>query len=325
MTEGGADLGTRGTGPVLASRPDAPGALFAEAALCHALDSLEAAGVEAAVIKGIPLARRLYGTVDGRGVPGDADLLVRRADATAAIDALLSAGYTSPYLPAPEKWLRGVWKVVLRRRMEAGLVATVELHWAPFSPRTFPLAEDIVWRHIEGGRLPARAVRVPDRALTLVLLACHLCQSGLVAGRLLDDFAACWNAWSGDVDPATLGALVSEARAVAAFSYALGVARRRRLLSVPAAEIASIPASVMGCFLPTGRESRGVASGPDYRGQAAALLLTAPSRLPVEILRHLVPSRMAMAVATERPVPGVDGYLSAMWARLRRIFADILG
>ncbi|RMG17030.1 MAG: hypothetical protein D6731_04875, partial [Planctomycetota bacterium] len=63
-------------------------------AACAALDR---AGVAALVLKGPVLAARLYG--GGLRPYGDLDLLVRPADALAALDALRALGYRAPELP----------------------------------------------------------------------------------------------------------------------------------------------------------------------------------------------------------------------------------
>ncbi len=306
---------------LLDSRPDAPGALLAEAALSHALGALRTGDVPCAVIKGIPLARRLYGQVDARGVPVDADLLVRHCDVPAAVDALIDEGYSSPYLPLPLPRLNGVWKVVLRRVVAADVVGTVELHWAPFSPRTFPLPEDLVWRHLEPFETATLRTLVPDRELTLVLLACHFAQSGLAEPRLLRDLATAWNGWGSEIDLATLLGLVDRAKATAALDYAFCVAEHRGLLSVRPPQLGTPQARWASHLMPEGRVHR---SSPDYPGQVAALALCHPTRLPVEVGRFVFPSRAWTAVACERPLPSPAAHAVESAKRLGRIVRGLL-
>ncbi len=321
---------------------DTPGALLAEAVLSEAARALDGAGVGFAAIKGVALARRLYGPVDSRGVPFDTDLLVRHAEAADAIEVLGGIGYSSPYLPAPPSLLKGVWKVALRKQLDAGAVATIELHWAPFSPVTFPLEESVVWHHIEPFAMPTLTVPVPDRELTLVLLACHIAQSGLSSSRLLGDFGRAWELWAEELDHLVLASLISGARARAVFAYAcLAVSTSTRSGKGPASdgsensvgpsassgakctvELPSAPARLAARLWPDGRVGK---SGVDYRGQLAALLLCSPSRLPLELARALVPSPAHVAVATDTPVPGVDRYVREVASRFRRIASDLVG
>jgi len=333
---------------------DTPGALLAEAVLSEAARALDGAGVGFAAIKGVALARRLYGPVDSRGVPFDTDLLVRHAEAADAIEVLGGIGYSSPYLPAPPSLLKGVWKVALRKQLDAGAVATIELHWAPFSPVTFPLEESVVWHHIEPFAMPTLTVPVPDRELTLVLLACHIAQSGLSSSRLLGDFGRAWELWAEELDHLVLASLISGARARAVFAYAcLAVSTSTRSGKGPASdgsensvgpsasdgsensvgpsassgakctvELPSVAARLAARLWPDGRVGK---SGVDYRGQLAALLLCSPSRLPSELARALVPSPAHVAVATDTPIPGVDRYVREVASRFRRIASDLVG
>ena len=320
-------------------------ALLAEAELLRCLSSVESRNVPCAVIKGIPLARLLYSKVDARGVPVDCDLMVRRNDAVLAVDALIEAGYSSPYLPASQSSYSGVWKVVLRKNFDNGISSTVELHLAPFSPWAHPLSERLIWNHMTDFNCQSRNILIPDRELTIVMLACHFAQSGFSNYKILRDLAVAWDLWQHDIDISQQCALVSESRSMAHLDYALVVIDNlinQPLLSTQASyehqyfldrtmihseiRYSSLTASrrcaLMAQLFPHGRNSP---TEIDYRGQIYSFLLTPIRESLAQLRRQLLPSRLGLSVALDKPLSTNIDFLQAALKRISRITVKSCG
>ena len=247
-----------------------------------------------------------------------------------ALDALIGAGYNSPYISRHQadlkQLMRGIWKVVLHRRCESGVIATIELHWAPFSPRTFPLDEYLVWRHMGQVSFHGPMIRVPDPELTVLLLACHVAQSGLAQEQMLADLAAAWDRFHDELDSETLFGLIQGARARAAFGYAMAVAGRRGMIgsAVPSSNAPQTQWALKSW--PMGRiRKTSTNADSDYQGQLAALTLCHPTRVLPEIARIGFPSRGAIAVAGNIAMPGRITYLVESYRRLIRIGKSLAG
>jgi hypothetical protein len=113
------------------------------------LASLHEARVDVVVLKGLPLAAQAYGDPGARA-PGDVDVLVRGAQAEAAVDALLDAGFAfygwrrpdDPDRPAPGRAAVGRLERLPMLR-DVKLVrdgVLVEVHWRLFdNPRLMPV------------------------------------------------------------------------------------------------------------------------------------------------------------------------------------------
>jgi len=118
--------------------------------LSEALAALRRAGVEALVLKGVPLAHELYDPPGLRPI-GDIDLLVRSADRAAAFRALLAEGYALPAGSLPRSfYFHHHFHVTLVRQGAEGL--PLELHWQA-QPR-FSLS-----------RIPVDALRARSRMI----------------------------------------------------------------------------------------------------------------------------------------------------------------
>jgi hypothetical protein len=97
----------------------------------EAVARLASVSVEAIILKGIPLAERLYGDAGWRAMH-DVDLLVRRKDRGAAVRILTAVGY--------EKGQRDQHAVNLHRPP-----VSIDLHWALRASPAYRLREEEMW------------------------------------------------------------------------------------------------------------------------------------------------------------------------------------
>ncbi len=320
-------------------------ALLAEAEMLHCLGSVESRNIKCAVIKGIPLARALYGTVDARGVPVDCDLLVRHQDAALAVEALIDAGYSSPYLPVSQSSYTNVWKVVLRKNFDDGVSSTVELHLAPFSPWAHPLSERLIWNHMMEFKSHSRNILVPDRELTLVMLACHFAQSGFSNYKILRDLAVAWDLWQNNIDFNNLCALISGSKSNAHLNYALRVISNLR--QNPSAQIniadearelllldnystgvkpprvgSDQAAKLLEKLFPYGRIPQ---ADIDHRGQIYAFLLSNPSQILLQGFHQLFPSQLGLSIALDESIDSRLKFFEASIGRILSLAGYLLG
>ncbi len=300
--------------------------------MLECVSALENSGVRCCVIKGIPLARQLYGQVHGRGIPADCDILVARKDVIRAVDTLISIGYSSPYLPASKELFGRVWKVVMRRASSDGSTSTLEIHLAPFSPWAHPISENLVWSHIVEDTSFDHPIWVPDHELNLVLLACHFAQSGFASPKILRDFHVAWALWSNEIDPLELLALIHASRARL---QVVGMFRTTPHLDLESSELLDngpthnqtrtfeqvswgfgFPRlNAVLKYFPT-RNKMQIDSEPDYIGQLLALLIMPPKCFFSQVTSHLFPSRLALAIINDEPVQPLPRYLTKSANRL---------
>lgn len=175
--------------------------------LADLLAVFEGSGVEATVLKGFPLAQRLYGDPYVRPV-ADVDLYVPLAQRQAAHDALLLGGFTHRSGEPPHE---GVY-----RRASGGDALFVEVHSA--------VLDEVLLSHL---RLPAPTARLvdvdgvrmyaPDGPLLPVFLAAHLAKHSGVPLLWWIDFATLWAALPED-----------DRRASHVLAHAHGAARHLR-------------------------------------------------------------------------------------------------
>lgn len=168
---------------------------------------LERAGVAALVLKGPALAARW--PEPALREAGDLDLLVRRADAGRAWDALLRAGW-GELLPVGPRLRRAA----LRSEREQPFVGAgpfpLDLHWGLFDPHVWPVAdEDEVWGAavpLPVGEGPPLRTLGPAHTLSLLVLhgAKHLWSrlGWLVDLQALAPSAAAWEAAAAAPDAA---------------------------------------------------------------------------------------------------------------------------
>jgi hypothetical protein len=135
------------------------------------LQELQKCGIQAVPYKGTVLALQLYGSLHLRPA-GDMDVLVRRADAAAAIHCLAGRGLLPAVTSPPE-----AWSFRLRNRYCETLQGTstqVELHWA-FTNRdiAFPYELDDVAARLGTLRISHQDVSVFPLEDLLLILCVH--------------------------------------------------------------------------------------------------------------------------------------------------------
>lgn len=102
--------------------------------------ALEAAGVHARVLKGLPLAQTVFGDISLRS-PGDLDLLIDSQQIVAAGRVLKALGYTGLFAPehfSPRQlgYYRAHWKDVTYTNQNGG--NELDLHWRCFRNPAMP-------------------------------------------------------------------------------------------------------------------------------------------------------------------------------------------
>ena len=275
------------------------GDLLLEAELCRVTAAIDSRGIGSAVLKGVPLARRLSGGVAGRGLLADNDVLVRRRDASRAADAVGEIGYRPVGRYSLDALLPTAQALPMVRQSAGGVPVWLDLHWAPFPPRLYPIDEDLIWAHLEPFSVGGTSINIPDRTLTLIQLASHYAQHGLAVPGILSDLAQAWNCWHDKIDLEELRQLAQVTDLVHALDYGLGVAHRRRLLAVDRPVLGSVRAARLARVLPEGRPA---AIGPDYLGVGLAATLAGPQRLSRWFVRAAVPQPSVLAAKVDKSV-----------------------
>lgn len=280
-----------------------PARLTPELARCLALlgelgaigRALDAAGVEHAVLKGLPLAVRLTGRIDGRQRRiRDADILVRRQDAQRAVDALNGLGYSAlPGLTLASQ-LETNFELEMYRRSGEGMTLCAEVHWAPFPPLLYPVDETYIWARMETVVVGERPVRVLDRPLTILQLASHFVQHAASVDWVLGDLAAAWNLWGDSIDPGNLRSAAERTGLRHVLAFSLAVAHERGLLHRAPPPISSNRARLLRMILPVSRLGPPQAL-PTVRRSLQLSVLAPARRIPVWLWSRVAPPRALMA------------------------------
>jgi Uncharacterised nucleotidyltransferase len=264
---------------------------------------LDAAGVAFIVLKGVPLAYRIFGRLEARRIR-DNDILVHPGDVDRALGVLRDFGYEPlhPALP-PGKEFRRTNQYAMLHRLPTGAVAHAELHRTAFYPAFFAVPEQIEWGHTQPFRLHGVTVRVFDEPLTLLHLAAHFAQHACSQAWILRDVAAAWNTWHRDVDRDELLRLARDTGTGRVLEFALRAAQELDLLLAPAPLTASRRVAVLRRLLPTRRlfEPR---PDPDHRRNLLVFLLTGPRLAPRYLVHGMFPTIERMSVVYGRPVSG---------------------
>lgn len=214
-------------------------------------DALGREGIGFVVLKGLPLAVRLTGRIHGRAHRiRDNDVLVRRTDVRAAVNALGRLGYCPlPGVSLERELLLNFEYELVRVRQRAHV--SVEIHWAPFPHLLHPVEEDWLLSRSELVDVRGRSFRVLDRALTILQLASHYTQHHGRARWVLDDLAMAWNAWGATLDLADLADSARRTGLVHVLDFALSCAREAQLLTVERPPLDSDRARLVRLAMPT--------------------------------------------------------------------------
>jgi hypothetical protein len=260
----------------------------------------DAAGVEFVVLKGVPLAHRIFGRLDARRIR-DNDILVHPGDVDRALDVLRDCGY-EPVIPGLilRKELRRTNQHAMVHRLPTGGVMLAELHWRAFSG-FFDVPEAIEWEHTQPFPLNGATVRVFDEPLTLLHLAAHFAHHAFSEAWILRDVAAAWNAWGRDIDRDGLLRLARDTGTEHVLEFALRAAEDLDLLVVPAPPSGSWRTAVLRRLLPTRRlfEPR---PRPDHRRTLLVFHLTGLRLVPRYLAQGMFPTIEHMSAIYDRPI-----------------------
>lgn len=190
--------------------------LRVEGALLPALDALD--GLDAVILKGGLLTRRLYGNLSER-VSTDNDLLIRSRDAREALKRLASAGFFAVPGVEPLRALERGGRVELSMGGELGQV-TLDVHTRAFDPRLFQEEEEWIWSALAPAELHGRAVRVMNAPLTLVHVAGHALSHGADRAHLTT-LARALALFGHSVDEAELRCAIDRTIGLLAFEFSL--------------------------------------------------------------------------------------------------------
>lgn len=153
------------------------------------------AGIPFVVLKGMPLAERLFGRLDRRAAI-DNDLLVHPRDVPQARSVLEAFGYVPrDHAFSFERDARRYNQLAFLRS-EPSRTFVCELHWTAFMPLLAHVPVEVQWRMTRLQPFMHRAVRVFDDAMTIVHLAYHFAQHRFEERRILEELAAAWTAAS---------------------------------------------------------------------------------------------------------------------------------
>jgi hypothetical protein len=247
--------------------------LRVEGALLEALTLLE--GLPIVVFKGTALTRQLYGDLRKRA-SADNDLFVPEAQAGAALERLLRAGYlTVPGLDAAAA-LAGAGQVALWPRGDFDAVS-LDLHREPFSRPYFVVDEALLLAHLEPVELQGRTVQTFSRALAFAHLVAHFVQHHLDR-ELLPTLAEAWNSWQPELSGAEAAGLRARTGTAEAADYALRLAQAKGLLRAPVPGRPGRRASLVLAVWGPLRDQRG-RPPRDLVRKALALYLASPDRL----------------------------------------------
>lgn len=231
-------------------------------------------GIPLAVLKGIPLTKRIHDRLDGRS-SADNDLLVRRCDVPRSDLALRSLGYCLREGPDLRTALELDFRIAYERKLANVGSIVAELHWGAFPPYLFPVSEDLLWARMQPFDLVGVQTLVFDPAMTIVHLASHFAQHRFGVPSILGDFAQAWNRWEGELDRRDLAGLASEIGLRHVLDFAFLAATEAQLLSGPPWK-PTRRARFVKAFLPPSRLARREPS-PSYVRPILVGLLAKPS------------------------------------------------
>jgi hypothetical protein len=250
--------------------------------------AFEQAGIQLAVLKGVPLTRRLYGGLHGR-FSIDNDLMVRRADVEPAVRVLGNLGYTASDARRLTDDLSSTFQHPMRR-YAAGALLRAELHWHAFPPHLFRVREELLWSHMTSMVVDGQSVYVFDEVMTLLHLASHYVQHRCSENKVLRDVGAAWQRWEAQIDQRELKELAARCGLDGALAYAIDAANQAGLCAAPA-PLACRRARWVARVMPKELED----GDPSYRAMLGSLLLATPTKFPGALLHELFPPLPVLA------------------------------
>lgn len=281
---------------------------------------LEAAGVPALVIKGLPLAVQTTGDPAARG-PGDIDLLVPPGAAETVHRLLTSHGWAlrTDAAVEPGTW---AWRHVHRTTCALpylGAAANVDLHWR-LDTTTDALPEFAeLWERREVVDLGGVAVATLGKGDLLAQTCFHAAKDRWRWLRSLVDvhrIAAMPEVWSG-VGPGSLRHL--ELRTLAITQAALGLPAQVPVSVL--AEMGAVPAGpVRRALADQERPAPKSLATPGVESALNLRYLVAASHTPRDLTRSVVattlPVKMVAGVHSRTAWTGIP---ATLWRRLRRL------
>jgi len=275
--------------------PELGRCLALKAELEHIGRAFDAAGIDFIVLKGLPLAVRLTGRIDGRGRRiRDNDLLVRRKDVREAVHVLERLGYSLLPDVTLESQLDVNFEVEMHRRAEAGLSLCAEVHWAPFPPLLYPTDEDLVWARTEPVLVGELRVETLDKTLTLLQLASHFVQHAASVDWVLRDLAMAWNLWGAQIEPEALKRLATQTGLTHVLAFSLSAAEDRGWLTRRPPALGSSRARLLRVLLPTSRLGPPQAQ-PTLRRSLELSILAPARQVPTWLWSRIAPPRSLIA------------------------------
>lgn len=252
--------------------------------------------IEWLVLKGLPLAQRVYGSLADRFCV-DNDILVRRRDVERAAAALEKLGYQAASGRTLADDLASTFQHPMRRQAQSKLTVRLELHWNAFPPHLFAVPESVLWAHVEDCSLDSTRVRAFDPELCLVHLASHFVQHRCAEPRVLRDFGLALSCWRNSIDRTQLESLCIETGTRAAVAFAMRAAWKLDLTQVIPLFADPRANAILDLLGPSALTEVG---SPGYTRMALSVLLTAPQRWIPALAYELFPPLPLLARATGR-------------------------
>lgn len=176
---------------------------------CHrVLDALDARGLRPIVLKGPPLALRLFDH-HRRRPAGDLDLLLPADDIDAAVEVIGREGYVVR-VPSHVAAMRRGQHAVTLDPADGAVAPEIDVHWA-FAEAWVATMPPSWPAHVDALELQGRTVRVPAAPLGALAAALHLAGHGYLLRHAVD--LAGWDRRLTPADRAALRVLAADAGA----------------------------------------------------------------------------------------------------------------
>jgi hypothetical protein len=273
--------------------------LLLEAELRAILRTFNEREIQVAVLKGIPLTRRLHGHLAWRHML-DIDLLVHRHDVPRAAQTLEELAYLLGPFHSIDGDLRSDFQSVLFRDSACGFRLWVELHWSAFPPQMFDVPEELPWSRTQKFEVAGEEALVFDPAMTLLHLASHFAQHRLSEPRILRDIANAWELWSNLVSSSDLEQLATTTGVVHALDFSLRAAQDLGWTARPPCPLVSRQANLLRRLLPSQRLLE--ESHSYYERTLLTALLLRPRRAAGWLLHQAAPPAERLSAIYQEPL-----------------------